>query len=418
MLEKTIHRTGLTILTHYNPQLPSFAMSYTLKSGSRNEISKDCGIHHFIEHMVFKGSKNYNLKQIAEISDRLGGSLNAYTSKEVTQYYIKAIDEKFNETFSLLSDFLIDATFPEEEFIKEKNVIMQEIKESIDSPDSHTFELFYENIFKDDPLGTPIAGTEDSVDKMDRDYVFNYYKKKYQPENLIISVAGNVSHKDVLKKINEKFKNYPDSKPNKMEFDETKINFKSIIKKRDLKQLYIITGLEGIASNSPLRYSFMVANDILGAGMSSRLFQRIREEKGLAYTISSFPDSFIEGGILMIYSIIEPEKLNEYLKAIQNEMQILKNEGISEFELEKSKDHIKSSVILGLESNTSRMQFIVSQELYNKEALEIKDIIKKIQNLKVDDINKIFNSVLDFNKNSIFCYGNIDNADLEFTITA
>lgn len=416
MLEKTIHRTGLTILTYYNTQLPSFAMSYTLKSGSRNEISKDLGIHHFIEHMVFKGSQNYNLKQIAEISDRLGGSLNAYTSKEVTQYYIKAIDEKFNETFSLLSDFLIDATFPDEEFIKEKNVIIQEIKESIDSPDSHTFELFYENIFKDDPLGTPIAGTEDSVNRMNRDYVFNYYKKKYQPENLIISVAGNVSHKDVLKKINEKFKNYPDAKPNKMEFDKTKINFKSIIKKRDLKQLYIVTGLEGIASNSPLRYSFMVANDILGAGMSSRLFQRIREEKGLAYTISSFPDSFIEGGILMIYSIIEPDKLNEYLKAVKNEMQILKNEGISEFELEKSKDHIKSSVILGLESNTSRMQFIVSQELYNKEVLEIKDIIKEIQSLKVDDINKIFNSVLNFNKNSIFCYGNIKNTDLRFEV--
>jgi len=407
MLKKTINRKGLKILSKYNPQLPSFAMSFTLKSGSRAEKKKECGIYHFIEHMIFKGSKNYNFKEIAEISDRLGGSLNAYTGKETTQYHIKSIDEKIKETFSLLSDMVMNSIFPEEEFLKEKNVIIQEIKESIDNPDSHIFELFYENLFIESPLGFPILGTEESIRKLSKDYVFNYYKKKYIPENLILSVSGNIKHEDLIKMVDEKFRNYPNSKKNDLKFEKTNFNFASIAKKRELKQLYVLTGFRGIPSNSPLRYSFMIANDILGSGMSSRLFQRIREEKGLAYTINSFPDSFFEDGILMIYSIIESDKLNDYLDAIKEELLSLKRNGITEKELERSKDHIKSSVILGLESNTTMMQFIVNQELYSNESMEIKEIIEEIRNLKTDDINNIFSSLLDFDTYSILCYGSI-----------
>ncbi len=417
MLEKTIHRSGLTILSYYNPQLPSFAMSLTLKSGSRAETKENSGIHHFIEHMIFKGSKHYDLREIAELSDRLGGSLNAYTSKEVTQYYIKAIDEKFKDTFSLLSDMLMDSTFPEKEFIKEKNVILQEIKESIDSPDSHSFELFYEDFFKNSSLGFPIAGTKISVGNMNRDDVFDFYKSKYTPENLVLSLSGNIKHKDILKLVDKKFQGYPDSNAKKMAFVKSEMSFNSFLKKRDLNQLYTIIGFRGISSSSPHRFSFMVANDILGSGMSSRLFQKIREEKGLAYTISSFPDSFVEDGILIIYSIIKPKKVTEYLNAVKEELLSLKEFGITDAELERSKDHIKSSVILGLESNTTRMQFIVSQEMYNNKPLEIKEIIKIIQDLKKEDINKIFNTVLNISEHTIFYYGNTEYSKKNYNLS-
>jgi len=407
MLKKTIHKSGLIILSYYNPQLPSFAMSYTLKSGSRAEKNSNCGIFHFIEHMLFKGSKNYTLQQIAELSDRLGGSLNAYTGKETTQFYIRAIDEKFNETFALLSDMVFNSKFPKDEFIKEKNVILQEIKESVDSPDSHSFELFYESLFKNNPLGFPIGGTESSVNKLNRDTVYNYYREMYKPQNIILSISGNIKHEKILQLVDEQFENYPDIKPMNMKFIQTDIHFDSIIHKRELKQLYTIIAFQGLPSNSSHRYSYMIANDILGSGMSSRLFQRIREEKGLAYTINSYPDSFIDNGIFMIYSIIEPKNLNNYLEAVKEELQSLKREGVTEKELERSKDHIKSSVILGLESNTTRMQFLVNQEIYNRDSAEIKDIIKKIESLKKEDIDAIFNSILNFENKSTIYYGNM-----------
>jgi len=405
MLEKTIHRTGLTILSYYNPLLPSFALSYTLKQGSRAETKENSGINHFIEHMLFKGTEKYNLKDIAQISDRLGGSLNAYTGKETTQFYIKAIDEKFDSAFNLLSDMVLNSVFPEDEFYKEKNVILQELKESSDNPDSHSFEIFYENFFLDNSLGLPIGGTETSVSLMKRETVYKYYKNHYKPSNLILTVSGNIKHKTILRAVDELFEDFSNNEVLSIDFKQINMNFSPIINIRDLKQLYVIIGFKGLPSNSPLRYSFMVANDILGSGMSSRLFQKVREEKGLAYTINSFPDSFIEDGILMIHSIIAPENIERYFKAISNELSKLVKNGITDDELERSKDHIKSSAILGLENNTTRMQFLVNQEIYNREKIEIKDIIRKIENLKKENINNIFSSILNFNKNTFLCYG-------------
>ncbi len=408
MIKKTVLENGLIIISEENKSVPSFSMSYTLKSGSRAENSEINGIHHLIEHMLFKGTDKYSLVDIANISDRLGGRLNAFTGKEITQFYLKAIDEKFDIAFDLLSDIVFNSKFDENEFEKEKNVVLQEIKESEDSPDINAFELFYENLFKPNPLSFPIAGKTEIVSNFTRDLLYDFYLTKYQPANLLLSVVGNINHERIVDKAREFFKDYSKVMPKDFIFDKPKfIEFNLSHKKDSLNQLYVIMGMKGVSAVSKDRYKFMVLNDILGAGMSSRLFQKIREEKGLAYTINSFPDSFLECGIHIIFSIIEPEKFNPYLNSVKEILFDVRENGVNDDELVRAKDHIKSSIILGLENNLSKMRNIINKELYSKEALNVNKILEEINSYTKDEINRIAKEYLEIENSSIFAYGNV-----------
>ncbi len=409
MIKKTILENGLIIITEENNSVPSFSMSCTLKSGSRAETKEVNGIHHLIEHMIFKGTEKYDMVDIANISDRLGGRLNAFTGKEITQFYLKAIDEKFDIAFDLLTDMVFNSVFDEQEFEKERNVVLQEIKESEDSPDTNAFELFYENIFKENPIGFPVAGKMDIVSKFTRDLLYDYYKDKYRPSNLLLSVVGNINHERVVEKANAFFKKYGKDEPKDFKFGLPEFNRFTLKHKKDsLKQLYVIIGLQGVSAVSEDRYKFMVLNDVLGAGMSSRLFQKIREEKGLAYTINSFPDSFLDVGIYIVFSIIDPKDYNAYINEVKNILYDVKNRGVSQEELERAKDHIKSSIILGLENNLSRMRNIVNRELYNKEILDVNKILYLVNNYTKEEIDRIASTYFDVESMSVFSYGKTD----------
>ncbi|MEN8222106.1 MAG: pitrilysin family protein [Acidobacteriota bacterium] len=406
-MKKTILDCGLTILTEKYATIPSFALSYTIKSGSCNETVKDNGIHHLIEHMLFKGSDKYSQKDIADISDRLGGRMNAFTSREITQYYIKSIDEKLGESFDLLSDIVFSSAFDNNEFKKEVEVIKQEIKESSDNPDSCTFEMFYNDVFGNSGIGLPIAGTVESVSGLERDQVYQYYKDLYHPSNAILSCTGNIEHDIVVSLAEKWFSGFV--KKTGLQKDKKEIKFRTGIlphPKKDLQQLYSIIGFRSIPVISPDRFKYMIMNDILGSGMSSRLFQKIREEKGLAYTIASFIDSYMDFGVHIIYAVTDPGKKEDYLNAIKEEFRSLKEDGISEEELKKSKDHIKTSLILSLESNVSKMRFNINGELYFKKPKKIKDIINEINIVTVDDINKILTDYPDPGNISTLLYGN------------
>lgn len=408
MIKKTVLESGLVIISEYIPTFPSFALSYTLRDGSRTESTKNSGIHHFIEHMMFKGTSKYDLKQIADISDRLGGRLNAFTSKETTQYYIKAIDEKIEESFELLTDIVINSTFPEEEFLKEKSVVMQEIKETEDNPDTHSFETFYEAVFLNNGMGYPIGGKEKAVSNFQRNIVYDFYKENYLPDNLVLGAVGNVNHHPLVQLAADAFRDFPSRTSKDFAFPKPLFNGRTFSKKNaSLKQIYAIIGFKGLASVSPLRYQFSILNDILGGGMSSRLFQNIREEKGLAYTINAFSDSYQDIGMHLIYSIIDKEKIKEYLDAIKTEILHLKREGITKEELNRSRDHIKASVIMGLENNVTRMRFHVNQELNLKREVTPEEIIECINKATVDDINRLFQDFLDLDKAAVFLYGDV-----------
>lgn len=406
MIEKTILDCGLVIISETIPRLPSFAMSYSLKNGSRTEAWDENGIHHMVEHMMFKGTEKYDLKRIADISDRLGGRLNAFTGKEMTQYYIKAIGEKLPESFDLISDMVFDSCFPAEEFEKEQNVVIQEIRESMDNPEVVAFESFYGHLFGNNGAAFPIAGGEEQVNRMTRQRVFEFYKEQYRPQNLLLAAVGNIQHQDLVALAKEKFSAYPKSNPNELEFSPADFHFDPQIKSNSsLNQLYVIVGFKGLPLNSRRKYEFMVMNDILGAGMSSRLFQRIREEDGLSYTVSSFHDGFWECGVHIVYSVVEPYNVDPYLKRVGEEITTLKTKGVTSEELGRSKDHIKSTLLLGLEGNISKMRFNVNKEFYLKRSQSIEEILDTINSITVEDVNRIAEEYLDLNNHFIFIYG-------------
>jgi predicted Zn-dependent peptidase len=406
MVEKTVLPCGLTVISENFPEFPSFALSYSLKSGSRAENPANNGVHHLIEHMLFKGSRRYDLKQIADISDRLGGRLNAFTSKEITQYYIKSIDEKLNESFTLLSDIVFHSTFPEDEFAKEKNVIIQEIKEADDNPETNAFETFYEKIYAGNSLGYPIGGREKHVAGMDRARVFAFYQKNYAPENMLLSAAGNIRHQELVALAGDFFAPFPPRAPQRFKFPRARFQPRRFHKKnKTLNQCYVLAALDSISLVSHLRHPIMIMNDILGGGMSSRLFQSIREEKGLAYTVSSFIDSYLECGVQLIYAVIEPDKVSAYLEAVGSEIGRLRKKGISRDELERAKDHIKSSIILSLENNVAKMRFNTSQELYLGKEQKVADIITEINATTSRDINGFCGKYLDLEQSALLTYG-------------
>lgn len=406
MVEKTILPCGLTVISENFPEFPSFALSYSLKSGSRAENLASSGMHHLIEHMLFKGSRSYDLKQIADISDRLGGRLNAFTSKEITQYYIKSIDEKLGESFALLSDIVFHSIFPEDEFAKEKNVIIQEIKEADDNPETNAFETFYEKIYAGNALGYPIGGKEKQVARLKRGQAFTFYRENYVPENMLLSAAGNIRHQELVALADDFFAAFPPRAPRKFKFPRARFRSRQFYKKNEnLSQCYVLAALDSISLESALRHPIMIMNDILGAGMSSRLFQSIREEKGLAYTVSSFIDSYQECGVQLIYAVIEPGKIGAYLQAVHSEIELLRKKGVSHDELERAKDHIKSSIILSLENNVAKMRFNANQELYFGKEQKVADIIAEINAATGRDINGFCRKYLGLNQAALLTYG-------------
>jgi len=408
MVKKTVLDSGLVVLTEYSSAFPSFSLSYTLRMGSRNETLETCGIHHLIEHMLFKGNEKYNLREIADISDRLGGKLNALTSKEITQFYIKAIDEHLNESFDLLTQMVMNSTFPEDEFLKEKGVAIQEIHESDDSPDTNAFETFYEKVFGDNGLAYSVGGKVESVSSFERNMVYDFYKQHYTPDNLILAAVGKVEHQKLVDLAEAAFKNFPARKPREHIFKTPTFRHQIFHKKNtSLKQIYIIIGFKSIPLVSPYKNRFMILNDILGSGMSSRLFQKIREEMGLAYTVNSFSDAYLDCGTHLTYSIIEPSNVSQYLDAVKDELIRLKTEGINEEELLRSRDSIKSSVILGLESRVSKMRFNVNNELFLLREVTPREIIDDINRTTVEDINQLFKDYFNLDEMAVFLYGDV-----------
>jgi predicted Zn-dependent peptidase len=408
MIKRTVLDSGLTIITEYRATVSTFALSYTLKSGSRAETTVDNGIHHLMEHMLFKGSGKYDLKQIAEVSDRLGGTLNAFTGKEVTQYYMTAIDEKLEESFDLLTDIVMESVLPADELEKEKNVVVQEIKETEDTPDSYSFDLFYEQVFDDNGMGLPIAGHEDQVSAMDRPMVNDFYKRQYAPHNLILAAVGKVDHDRLVALAERYFSRFSSRKAVDFTFPTTGYSFDTQVKVNDsLNQVYALIGLQAPSFGALDKFKYKVMNNILGSGMSSRLFQSIREDKGLAYTVSSFPDFFLEGGLCIIYSITEPGNVKSYLQAVQEEIDRLKKDGVDERELEWARDYAKGSLVLQLESNANMMRFHVNQELYLPSEKPVRSILDEVDSITVDDVNGMIRDYLDLERSAILLYGNM-----------
>lgn len=404
---------GVKVVMESIPYVNSVSIGIFINTGTKDERENINGISHFIEHMVFKGTEKRTGKEIAETIDNIGGQMNAFTGSEYTCFYVKVLDKHLQTAIDILSDMIINPKFSEEDIENEKKVVLEEIKMYLDSPEDIVFDMLHEIMYKNTPLSFPILGTEDTVRNFNRNILLDYYRNYYVPDNMVISVVGNFNYKDMLNILNHYFCNTSLLKsriPHKS-YHLTKLEQGIISKKREFEQVSFCLGMEGIKRDSDDQYALHLINNVFGGSMSSILFQKIREEKGLAYSIYSSPVSFQDSGIFTIYAALGQEEILNVAKLINDEINIFKKDLMSESELAKSKEQLKSNYILGMESTFNRMLEIGKSELLLNEILTPEDVLNKIDKVDMDDIERVSNKVLDRSKFNIAYIGNIQDTE-------
>ncbi|SES68707.1 Predicted Zn-dependent peptidase [Natronincola peptidivorans] len=402
---------GLRIVTEHIPFVKSISIGVWIETGSKHETSENNGISHFIEHMLFKGTTTKTAKEIAETIDGIGGQINAFTSKECTCYYTKVLDSHYELAIDLLADMLFNSKFDKDDMQKEKSVIYEEISMYEDSPEDLVHDLLYQSIFKNSALGLPILGINESLNKINRDSIIEHMNKYYVPNNAVISVAGNFDEDNLLRTIESKFGHWKESKSLALKEETSKYNYGEFYKTKDIEQTHLCLGFKGITLGENKLYPLLVVNNILGGSMSSRLFQNIREERGLVYSIYSYPSTYKGGGLLTIYAGMNPDLLEEVKRLIFNELEELRISGLSALEVNKSKEQLKGNYILGLESTSSRMTSIGKSELLLKKIYSPKEIIEKIDAVKLEDTEKIIKEIIDLNKVTLTVVGKADERE-------
>lgn len=405
MYKKHVLENGLTIIGEEIPYVKSISLGIWINAGSRIEDEEISGISHFIEHMLFKGTKNRTSKQIASEIDNLGGQINAFTSKECTCYYVKLLDSHIDIGIDILSDMILNSKFNEDDLDKERSVIIEELKMYEDSPEDLAYDLLTENIYKNDPLGMNIIGTEESLKKLNREKLLDYFNKYYVPNNSVIAISGNFNFNEIINKIEDKFKGW---KKRSVNIDIKKAEFKScfLTKNKDIEQVNLAMSLEAVPlENDEEVYALAVINTVFGGSISSRLFQKIREEKGLVYSIYSSQSLYRKCGELGIFASMSNEHLEEVYESIIEEIKIMKKDYLTEQEIKESKEQLKGSYILGLESTSSRMMSIGRSLLLNNKVESTDDILKSIDNVDRETVKKVIDKIFNLNKLGVCIVG-------------
>lgn len=390
---------GLTIIGEEIPYLKSITLGVWVNAGSRIENEDLGGISHFIEHMLFKGTKNRTSKEIASTIDNLGGQINAFTSKECTCYYVKLLDEHIDIGIDILSDMFLNPLFDEKDIDKERQVIIEELKMYEDSPEDLVYDLLMEGIYKTDALGMNIIGTEESLYNMNRNTIKDYFNKYYVASNSVISISGNFKFEEMVKLIESKFKDLAMGNVD-IKITEPEFHPCFIARNKDTEQVNLAISLKAI----PLEYredayALSIINNIFGGSISSRLFQNIRENKGLVYSIYSAPSLYRKSGELGIYASMSNENLKKVYNLVLEEIDNLRQNHLTDKEIKESKEQLKGSYILGLESTSSRMMSIGKAMVLTKKVKNPNDIIESINNIDKARIDLIIDKV--FNRENI-----------------
>ncbi|SER07715.1 Predicted Zn-dependent peptidase [Gracilibacillus ureilyticus] len=387
MIHRKILGNGLKIVLEPITTVRSVAVGIWIKTGSRHENNEENGISHFIEHMLFKGTSNYSPKQIAEAFDSIGGEINAFTSKEYTCLYAKVLDSHIDFALNILTDMLFDSTFLQEELDREKKVIMEEINMTEDTPDDIIHDYLAEVAYTSHPLANPILGSKANIQLLSRDKLMQYYHHHYTAENIVVSVAGNVSA-GYLDQLSARFSDVPSGKVQD-EIKKPVFHPGNLKKSKDTEQAHLCLGFEGVGITDKNIYSFMLVNNVLGGSMSSRLFQEIREKYGMAYSIYSYHSSFIDTGMLTIYAGTSPNQLDDVQQLINQTLLELKKDGITEKEFQNSKEQLKGLYLLSLESTNSRMSRNARNELLLEKHPTMDDVIDEIDQMKMDQVAQV-----------------------------
>lgn len=363
-----------------------------IKAGTRTESFENIGISHLIEHMLFKGTSSKSAKEIASFFDELGGSVNAFTSKDHTCFYVKTLDEHAVMALDVLTDMLFDSVLDETELEKEKRVVVEEIKMYEDTPEDLVHELLAVAAYRDDILAQPILGTEESVNRLTRDQLVDYLQERYVAEEIVVSIAGHVSE-ELMEAVKRRFANIP-SRESSKELNQPKLFDDTLTKRKETEQAHLCWNYEAISATDDRLPHLALMNNAIGATMSSRLFQSIREEEGLAYSIYSYYTTFADHGTFTIYVGTSPDTLNQVEVILERELKRLFEEGLTDEEVDKGKRQLKGSLVLGNESSSARMNRNGRNLLLLDEVEPIEQVIQKVEKIKRDEVNALIREVL------------------------
>jgi predicted Zn-dependent peptidase len=408
---RNIHRqvlpNGLTVISEEMKHIRSVSIGIWIKSGSRDEEPQWNGLSHFIEHMVFKGTKNRSAEAIARQVDSIGGNLDAFTAKECVCFNIKVLDEHLPIAFEVLSDLVLNPVFAVEDIARERGVILEEIKMDEDNPEYLVHEIFTQNFWKDHPLGKPILGTRETVKGFEQPLVLDLYQNRFFPGNFIISAAGNLNHThfvDLVARYFDGLKPLKNGFHGPMPKIVPRITLRN---KKSLEQVQICVGVPSHPIAHEKRFASYVLNTLLGGGMSSRLFQNIRERQGLAYSIYSDLNPYRDTGCLSIYAGTSRQSAVKVVESIVSEFRKLKSESLSDEELRRSKDQLKGSLMLSLESSTARMSNLARQDMYFDKFYGMDALIQKIEAVTADDLHEMANDFFRTESVAVTALGNL-----------
>lgn len=385
-VQKTILPNGLQVVTEHVASVKSISAGIWVKTGSRNESEEEAGITHFLEHMLFKGTEKRTSYDIAQSMESVGGYLNAFTSTEYTCYYARCLDSKINNALDVLTDMIQNSRFPEEEMEKEKKVVLEEMKMYKDSPDDVIFEEFSGQVFKDHPIGRPVIGYENTVSSFTRENLFDYMKERYRLDNLLVAIAGNVDHDAAVKIISELMTVQSENETVNAEQPLPEYEASSKEVSKAIEQTHMIQGRRALNFDHPDKYLLLLANTVLGGGMSSRLHQNIREKYGYCYSVGPFNQSYTDTGLFGVYIGTDREYVPHVRELIKKEFERLQTEKVADKELNEAKAQLKGKLMLSQENTSNRMTRLAKSFLYFNRFVTLDELVENIDAVSSEDL--------------------------------
>ncbi len=399
---------GMLVLTEQMQHMRSVSMGVWVSTGSRDEQPAENGLSHFVEHMVFKGTTNRSAKQIARETDAIGGNLDAFTGKEMVCFNVKVLDTNTDAALDILADLVLNPTFTPDDVAREQSVVLEEIKMDEDNPDYLVHEIHTANFWKNDPLARSILGTAQTVSSFDEAAVRGFHASRFVPSNMVFSAAGNLDHEEMIALVTKHFGKLAPAGDKLVRFaTPTATPHITLRKKKSLEQVQLCLGVPAPPVDSPDRYVLYLLNSILGGGMSSRLFQSVREDAGLAYSIYSELSPYRDTGTLSVYAGTSVEKTSEMIRLIVEEFRRLKAEPVADDELERAKNQSKGNIVLGLESSSSRMSNLARQQMLFGRFTSVDEIVAEVDRVTPADVLRVANELLQTDKISLTLLGNL-----------
>lgn len=410
IFQKTTLANGVRVVTESHPFTRAVSVGVFVEMGTRHENPKKAGLTHFLEHLVFKGTRKRNAYELAAVLEAVGGDLNAYTTREYTCFHATSLKEHLDLSLDVLSDLVTNATLTVDDFKKEREVIVQEIQMSKDQTDEYILDVYLEKVFEGQDLATPILGTEETLAGLKRKDVLDFYKAMFRGPRVIVSVAGPVEHDHVVKLIQKRLGRLP-KRAGDLRQKAPRVKRVQEFIERPSEQVHLLVGLPSCSYKSNDRFESFVVNDLLGGGVTSRLYQKIREDRGLVYSVYSFLQSFVDTGLLLIYAGTGDKNALQVLKIIKTELERFKKKGISASELAMFKTQVKGQILLGAEDMENRMNSLGVNEMVFEEYKPIDEVIAEIDEVTVKSVKEYVAKYVDTKEVSLMVMGDLQPPD-------